>query len=351
MEEFNDTKIDRLMKAYSPSWYDRFSDWVDRRKLPSWLLYLSFPILWILLGILLQQLEGSGTIRDWDPISLVAISQIGYILFINQFLDKRALKALEDFKPALNLEAEMYPRLQRLISTLPARRTLVVTILFGMLGVLMVLAAVSAVELYSPVTVDRGPFGIVIALTMLMLWASNELFVYHTFHQLSVVNYIYTQLTTVHPFHQRELFAFSGFSAQTGIAFVIITPLWIVFDPGVTSLVISTVFALFGFIAFLSPLIGVHNILAKEKDRLVDENATQLEKTIDRLMMELKRDDPEGLELFDRSLTTLKKAQEQIEAISTWPWKIETLRKVIAAIFLPLIIWLLQYFLAQALTG
>jgi hypothetical protein len=50
-------------------------------------------------------------------------------------------------------------------------------------------------------------------------------------------------------------------------------------------------------------------------------------------------------------LTTLKKARDQIETISTWPWKIETLRQVIAAIFLPLIIWLLQYFLAQALAG
>lgn len=348
--EQRNTKLDRLAQNYNPSWYDRFSNWVDKSRLPNWLIYLLTSAFLILLGMLAQKLDGSGTIRDWEPISFVAISQIGYILFINQFLDTLALRALDAFKPALNIREEMYPSLQRLISTLPSGRTLIVTFLFGIVGVFLILGALST-GLDSTITMGRNLFGLVIAFSMLILWIANGLFVYHTYHQLSVVNYIFTHLTTVHPFHQRELFAFSGFSAQTGFAIVLITPLWIVFDPGFVSLVTSVVFALFGFIAFFLPLIGVHNILAQEKDRLLDENAKEMERTIERLMIEMRGQQLEALELSDQKLSSLEKARLQIERISTWPWKIETLRQVLAAVLLPLIIWLLQFFLAQALTG
>lgn len=306
-------------------------------------------MLWILLGFLAQRLDGSGTLRDWEPISFVAISQIGYILFINQFLDKLALIALADFKPALNIEDEQYPALQRLISTLPARTTFFVTSLFGLVGIFLIVVAMSG-NLDSAVASSPGYFGVVVALTMLLLWFGNGLYVYHTIHQLSVVNYIYTHLTKVHPFHQKELFAFSTFSAQTGFAVVIVTPLWIVFDPGFVSLVISIVFAFIGLIAFISPLIGVHNILEKEKDRFLDDNAKEVEKTIEALMVEIKKKQPEGLALADQRLTSLEKARSQIARISTWPWKIDTLRQILAAVFLPLIIWLLQYYLAQVLS-
>jgi hypothetical protein len=130
---------------------------------------------------------------------------------------------------------------------------------------------------------------------------------------------------------------------------VIITPLWIILDPGMVSLAISIVFAIFGLIAFISPLIGVHNIMVREKDRLLDENAIQIEKTIEDLMIEVKSDRPERLSLADQKLSSLEKARLQIERISTWPWRMETLRQILAAIFLPIVIWLMQYFLAQLL--
>jgi hypothetical protein len=210
---------------------------------------------------------------------------------------------------------------------------------------------VSQQGLDSDITFTMTPFGVYSMIVFLLLWLSNGLFVYHTIHQLKAVNYIYTNLTVVHPFHQRELYSFSGLSALTGIGIVLITPLWIVFDPGWVSLSISIAFAVFSLIAFLTPLYGVHRILENEKDRLIDENARQVEESISSLMLQLRRGNVEGLERLDQALTSLEKARVQIERISTWPWKTETPRRVIAAIFLPLLIWIIQYFLAQLLSG
>jgi hypothetical protein len=343
---------DQVSDTYASSWFDRLSNWVDKLPLPAWLVFLLMSVLLILTGMVVQQIDNSGTILDWNPITFVAIFQIAYIFSVTHYLDKYALRALDDFKPALKLDDKDIPELARLISTLPAGRTLAVSIGFILIAVALIAGSfVSQQGLDSDITFTMTPFGVYSMIVFLLLWLSNGLFVYHTIHQLKAVNYIYINLTVVHPFHQRELYAFSGLSALTGIGIVLITPLWIVFDPGWVSLSISIAFAVFSLIAFLTPLYGVHRILENEKDRLIDENARQVEESISSLMLQLRRGNVEGLERLDQALTSLEKARVQIERISTWPWKTETPRRVIAAIFLPLLIWIIQYFLAQLLSG
>ncbi len=344
----NETRVERTYKA---SWYDLLSEKIEKGRFPSWLIYLLIPILWLLIAFLLRWTSDVGEMPVLDPINYVAIFQIGYMLFVCQYLDKLALKALAEFKPALNISQEQYPDLQRLVSTMPARSTLVVSLLFGMGGLVLVLQSFIGSDLDSTISVSRDMFGIFVAITMIVLWTVNGLFVYHTIHQLGVVNYIYTHLTLVHPFHQRELFVFSGFSARTAISLILLTPLWIIFDPGSVSLVISIIFAIFGFITFVSPLLGVHSILVREKDRLLDENARLVEETVHNLMSEIKGEQLDRLKLADQRLTSLEKARVQIERISTWPWRTETLRQILVAILLPIVIWLMQYFLSQALEG
>jgi hypothetical protein len=351
-DETEATDIGRLAQPYAPSWFDRFSGWVDKLPLPYWLFYPLISVLLIVLGLVATRIEGAGTIMDWDPISFVAMLQIAYMLVVVHYLDRYALRALDDFGPALALDDRHMPELRRLVSTLPSRRTFFTCVAFVMFGVaLVVIPLATGQDFDSTLDVGITPFGFVVILVMLLLWLVNGLVVYHTVHQLNAVNYIYTNLTVVHPFHQRELYALSGLSARTGIAIVLVTPLWILFDPGYVSLSISIAFAIIGLVAFLSPLIGIHRILVREKDRLLDENGKQVEESISSLMSQLRNGDTEGLEQADQALSSLEKAREQIERISTWPWKTETPRQVIAAIFLPLLLWLIQYLLAQYLSS
>ena len=65
------------------------------------------------------------------------------------------------------------------------------------------------------------------------------------------------------------------------------------------------------------------------------------------MMKELDKDVDAELDTINQSLSSLEKARSQIEAISTWPWKGETLRQLITAIFLPLLIWMIQYLLTE----
>jgi hypothetical protein len=336
-------------QSYSPSWFDRLSTWVDILPIPYWLVYVLMSLILATVGLATLWLAGLEPFGAWDPVYTVVIIQISYVMIVIHFLDKQALLVIDEFQPALkSAEQVRVPELKRLLSTLPARKTLLVCFLFLLFGLGLVLSAVFATDEFgSTVTVSYNQFGAFTVLVMLLLWWNNGLIFYHTYHQLRVVNYIYTRLTIVHPFHQRELFAFSGFSARTGILFIAMTVPWVIFDPGPVSLVICIVFSIFGLIAFISPLVGVHNILVREKDRLLDENGRQVEKAISKMMAELENKGEADLSKTNQTLSSLEQARGQIEGISTWPWKGETLRQLITAIILPLLIWLIQFLMAK----
>jgi hypothetical protein len=90
-------------------------------------------------------------------------------------------------------------------------------------------------------------------------------------------------------------------------------------------------------------------MLVKEKDRLLDENGRQVERAIASLTTKLDTEGVTDLNIIDQSLSSLEKARQQIERISTWPWKGETFRRLITAIILPTLIWVIQYLLSKYL--
>lgn len=338
----------KSVKAYKPSWFDRLSAWADQLPVPYGLVYLLLSLLLLAISVVAQAIEDSDSLSSLDPFLFIISGQIWFVFTIMHYLDKYALKALNEFKPALKIEERDFPELQKLLSTLPAGRTLLAC--FGFMSFALALIFVSQFSgevTGSTVSFSNSPAGYFMMANFLLLWLINGLFVYHTVHQLRAVSFLYTNLTEVYPFRQRELYAFSGFSARTGISILLLTPLWIIFDPGLTSLTISIAFALFGLIAFLSPLSGIHRILEQEKDQLLDKNAEQMEETIFSLMSQLRSGNLEDIDQLDKALTSLEKVRGQIERISTWPWRMDLLKQMIAAVFLPILIWLIQYFLSQ----
>jgi preprotein translocase subunit SecE len=51
--------------------------------------------------------------------------------------------------------------------------------------------------------------------------------------------------------------------------------------------------------------------------------------------------------LIQSQVGALMQFRREINQISTWPWKPQTLRSFITAISLPIVIWLIQQYLGQ----
>ena len=87
--------------------------------------------------------------------------------------------------------------------------------------------------------------------------------------------------------------------------------------------------------------------LVKEKDiallaihKKIDIMAGRISKSIE----EENYQDANGMRAI---LLSLKEEKELTEAIPTWPWRPATFRSFVSAIFLPIVIWLIQELLGK----
>jgi hypothetical protein len=63
----------------------------------------------------------------------------------------------------------------------------------------------------------------------------------------------------------------------------------------------------------------------------------------------IDRGSPRTSDRINSSLAALERGRAAIERVPTWPWRPETLRGLIAAILLPVAIWLIQFALQRVL--
>jgi hypothetical protein len=90
-------------------------------------------------------------------------------------------------------------------------------------------------------------------------------------------------------------------------------------------------------------------MLETEKNSMLDENGMQVQATIEAMNRHLEDKQLDDFSSLSTVLAGLERSRAAIERISTWPWQVESFRRVIAALFLPLFLWLVQYFLGRLL--
>jgi hypothetical protein len=343
--------------TYPPSWFDRFSAWVRRLPGPNWVAYTIMVLVLAIIGIIIQMLANPSQPIVLPPIAILTYYQIAYMLSLLDFLDKRAEKALETYRPILKGDKDQYLSLKTRLTTLPARPTLRLTlfvlVFFIVLGVGVFTSPPPSETLVAPssnqfTSTPDGVYSLVIFST---LWLVNSIFIYHTFHQLKTIDHAYTQWTEINLFRQNELYAFSNLSAATAIGLVLSSPVWLILDPGLITFVINVVFAILAIIIFVSPLLGAHRLLRNQKDALLKNSLGKKEALIMELFSRIEDKNLSDIENYERALSSLEKAHNEIDSISTWPWKTETVRQLIGALFLPVSIWMIQFYLNQLLTN
>lgn len=355
-----DNKVEAgQLEDYLPSWLDKVSRRVDRFPGPNWIYYLGFVVLLILLGGLLQWLENPLRPAEFPPISIIIFFQIAYILSLIDFLNKRSEIALEEFRPILKADDSQFQALKIRLTMLPSRPIVLITVLTALITlglglIFMNLPTDQASNSSLSHVADlfkRSASGYHALGGWILLWILNFIFIYRTFRQLRMIDAIYTHQTEINIFRQTELYAFSKVSASIAIGLVLTSPAWIIIDSGVITMGVNIVFAVLAIFIFISPLMGVHSLLKKQKDQLIEEVQAKKEALIRKLFFRLEKNDLEGIENLEHALSSVEKADNEIKKISTWPWQTNTLRQMIGALFLPITIWIIQYFLNLLLSN
>jgi hypothetical protein len=345
-------KGDSETLPYAPSWVDRFNVWVTGLPGASWVYYVGMGL--VLLSVQIAVLWGEGVYPAGTiiPSHTFIAAIIPLLLWLCLHLDTRAEEALRTMRPAMKANEEEYARLRYEVTTLPARPTLLAS-LAGVAFILVVNLLLGTSRGFDDLTgfpISRN----VIYWMYVSSWWFIAAFLYHTIHQLRTINLIYTKYTRVALLRMTPLYALSRLTALTAVSLAAITYGWIALNPGLSeepiSWAIVVPITVLAIATFVWPLLGIHQLLAQEKGRLLDECSLRLEATIAELHRRVDGEQLEAMDDLNKTMASLEIELNLFEGVPTWPWQPETVRLLITALALPLGLWLAQYLL-QRLMG
>lgn len=345
------------LEAFKPSWFDRFAAFIDRLPGPYWLSYLLIGLVLAGIGLILEFFEDAKDIFRFEPLELLVLFQIVFVLSLITFLQKNGMRALETFRPVFRGSDEEAALLKLHMTNMPSRSinrlSVAYILVFGVIDY-AILRYVGSVAndsqfVWPSYLFTHTPHGYYKLGLFSGLWLVNILFIYNTVHQLRTINYAYTHKAEIKLFRQSELYAFSRVLAARSIGFVLTSPIWLIVDTGIITLTINIVFSILALVIFVLPLIGVHRLLERQKDALLLESSEYKEALIHQLFTHLRqRNTMEAGRLKD-SLSSVTMAHAELEKVSTWPWQTNTIRQIVGAITLPIVIWIIQFLLGRVL--
>jgi hypothetical protein len=283
------------------------------------------------------------------PFHVVLTLNVVYVVALMHYLDNMAERALERFRPALEVSEAEYARLRYELTTLPARPTLIASAV-GAAWIVIFLVFFSD-GLPAEAKVFTSPAATVLDGALLFaIWWGNGALIYHTIHQLQMVSHIYS-LARVNVFRLGPLYAFSALTARTAVGWLFITYAFIGSLPGLVNnpAVIGSVVGLtvLAVVTFALPLLGIHGMLEREKHRLLDEAGAQLELSILETHGHLDEHALDHVPALKTAMEYLLAEKEMLAKLPTWPWQPGTVGGLGAALILPILLWAIQHVLER----
>ena len=347
------SRIKASKPLYSPSWIDKLNDRVAQRPGPVWAYYLALWLVLFLSQTTVSWIEGAIDIGDFLLVHGFLAGVITFMLALFHYLDDRAGKAMHSLKPILTLSEPKYDEYLYRLTTLPGLRPL--------------LAGLSLVILNLITELFGGPYHLAllddypVSATLLRIfyligWFVFGNFLYHTAHQLRLINHIYTNYTRINIIRVNQLYSFSNLSAFTAVCLALIVYGWQTVNPEISlsdPIVLAWILgiALFSLATFIWPQLGIHRIQVEEKERLIaDVNSVYQDVTAE-LHQKIAEKELAEIANVNMAMINLEMEKATLEKIPTWPWDPEALRLLITALALPLGVWLLQLVLQSFLSS
>jgi hypothetical protein len=336
--------------AFRPSWVDRLTDWIDGLPVPQWVFYLVVYVLGALLLHLASWLEGSQRFGRPQLESFLDALFLPYILALIHYLDRAASRALAKIRPLLDTTDDEFAGLRFQLTTMRANVVCSLTI-----AVILITALIGVVRPQGLLPDEGSPVAIGLLLILFALgWLTVPILLYHTVRQLRIVSILYSHVKHINLFNLQPLEALSGLAFRTALGWVILLNLSLLLNFVllsrysltfvITLIVLELIMA---FLAFVLPVWDFHVKLREEKGRLREENSQRLEVALDELHRRMDEDNTAGMADFHSGIRGLLAFQTELDKVSTWPWRATTVRGLASAVFLPILLLVIQQVLVR----
>lgn len=342
-------------QPYLPSWIDSLMDWIEGLPGPHWLFYLVMLALVVVLNNGLHWLDGTLPFGVFHPVRTTDSLFPIYFLVLMHYLNQIAARALDAFRPLLDIEEAQTARLRYELTTIPAWVGLVTGIAALILGPLLVAADAPSLGLGPSSPIVMVLFEVALAVASVAFFFA---FIYHMIHQLWLVNRIHRSTTRINLYQPAPIYAFSTLTVRTGIGLVFFSYYIVIqSDPTQSSssplnigLGVIILLLLLSAASFILPLNNMHRLLVAEKGRLIGEANRRLEAALTSLYAGVDTQNLEDMDGLNKAISSLIAARDVLAKISTWPWETNTSRAFATAVLLPIILWLLTRVLDRVIS-
>ncbi|MDQ3930227.1 MAG: hypothetical protein M3328_13910, partial [Chloroflexota bacterium] len=336
--------VEDAAPLYKPSWVDALTQWVRGLPVPWWSAYMALGAVTIIPYIGLKWLYGEYA-SGFFPFHIIFAWVTAFVLAALHLLDDVAARCFEAFRPVMNATDAEQRQLLYQLTNMPWGPAWLATFL----GVAFATVTILGLDTEYTRLLGMGGsplFEVLDRAIFLVSWGLLGVWVYHTIRQLRLISRIYSRHTLINMFHLGPLYEFSSLSALTAILWLAENYLWYATIPAVTDDPLSgstTIgFAVIAAVTFIWPLWGVHRLLRNEKLRLQTENARRIEAVMQETQRRTDAGEFSDMVGMKDATQALTEQAAVLDKLPTWPWQPETVRTLLTAMLLPLVIWLAQ---------
>jgi hypothetical protein len=349
------------------------ADWVESLPGPAWWPYVLLGLILLTAQIAIQWAGGTYPVGTVDMFNVVVAVTVPYQLGLMHYLLRTAGHSLEDFRPALRASPAEADELTYRLTTLPPRGAFLAGLGVTVFSLLIVLLSGLAGTLDLPwltnilgdnillafpkvfrISASPASMGLTSVITLASWWTTGA-YAYLVIHQLRLIDRIYTRFAYLRLFRLGPLYAFSRHTLRSAIGLLILAYALFATAPQVVYSAVGGASWLLlvsgGVATFLLPLIGIHRHLVREKDRMLEEAGRRMEAGVAELHRRMDKNELARMDDLNKALSSLEIERAALERVPTWPWERGTLRSLVAAILIPLLIFVIQAILQRYLAG
>jgi hypothetical protein len=345
--------LPRPSRPYASSWLHQLLLVLDRLPGPAWAWYAVLGLAVSLVDHLefwtaglspFGQLDGENTF--WGVV-------LAAELWITAHIERVASSALDATRPALRLRVAEYERLRYELTLAPALPSATALAIAGVLTILG--SIVDPVGSY--IVGVPGPVVVVASLAQTLIIGILFTGLLQLVRQMRLISTTLDRAAIVDPFLPGPLSGFSRLTSEVGIAVIVVVTAGVFLTPVPTEPLTFAVKSLpflvgapaIALIAFVVPLYGLHTRLAAEKERLQGEAEDRLKGLLAALNDDIDRGDLARADGLNKQLASMLQQRDILARLPTWPWSAGTLRAVISAVFLPVVLVVIQAVVSRLL--
>jgi hypothetical protein len=350
---------DRAQVPYPPSWLDRLTAFIDRLPVPPWLVYLAATVIWASIFIGVQAWQGAYRENGFFVWHIFVVVQPLYGVMAGHYLDRVAVKALHRFQPVMKENDPEFDAALYRLTTLPARQTLMASILGGLFALVQLLVTrdpevIAGFQNIAPTTISV----VVHDINIVVAWFGYGAWFYHAYHQLRIIDWLYTSKAVIDPFYTEPLHALSEITSRSAIAILVALYGWfLVITNGPLSAPLSNPMYIFtnflwlglGLLVFILPLWGAHRLLVDAKIEALKSNAVNYKVAVKELHRKVTEKELNEVDMWHDAMEMLDMERRRLDRLATWPWSPGALRNLLVTMIIPILVWIVQYGLQRLL--